>query len=114
MSPEPTVVYATVRDGGDEWHIELTVTKDSTKVGQLVLHDERCTSGRFRVDRKDLDYQTTKEFNSFSAGSIDGTDDTRALVHQRTLGAAMAGHPRRRQHAGIPAAQHHYPRLRPC
>lgn len=32
----------------------------------------------FVVDRKDLDYQTTKEFNSFSAGSIDGTDNTGA------------------------------------
>jgi type I restriction enzyme, R subunit len=34
------------------------------------------------VDRKDLDYQTTKEFNSFSKGSIDGTDNTKALVKQ--------------------------------
>ena len=29
----------------------------------------------FVVDRKDLDYQTTKEFNSFSKSSIDGTDN---------------------------------------
>src|ERR1035437_7169169 len=36
----------------------------------------------FVVDRKDLDYQTTKEFNSFSKGSIDGTDNTNALVNQ--------------------------------
>jgi type I restriction enzyme R subunit len=36
----------------------------------------------FVVDRKDLDYQTTKEFNSFSKGSIDGTDNTNALVKQ--------------------------------
>ena len=36
----------------------------------------------FVVDRKDLDYQTTKEFNTFSKGSIDGTDDTKALVKQ--------------------------------
>jgi type I restriction enzyme R subunit len=36
----------------------------------------------FVVDRKDLDYQTTKEFNNFSAGSIDGTDNTAALVRQ--------------------------------
>jgi type I restriction enzyme R subunit len=36
----------------------------------------------FVVDRKDLDYQTTKEFNSFSKGSIDGTDNTKALVKQ--------------------------------
>jgi len=36
----------------------------------------------FVVDRKDLDYQTTKEFNSFSKGSIDGTDNTKSLVKQ--------------------------------
>ena len=36
----------------------------------------------FVVDRKDLDYQTTKEFNSFAKGSIDGTEDTRQLVKQ--------------------------------
>ena len=34
------------------------------------------------VDRKDLDYQTKKEFNSFSDGSVDGTDNTRVLVNQ--------------------------------
>ena len=31
----------------------------------------------FVVDRKDLDYQTTKEFNSFSDGCIEGTDNTK-------------------------------------
>ncbi len=36
----------------------------------------------FVVDRKDLDYQTTKEFNSFSKGSIDGTNNTNTLVNQ--------------------------------
>jgi len=34
------------------------------------------------VDRADLDYQTTKEFNEFSDGSVDGTDNTAALVEQ--------------------------------
>ena len=32
--------------------------------------------------RADLDYQTTKEFNHFSDGSVDGTDNTKALVGQ--------------------------------
>lgn len=36
----------------------------------------------FVVDRKDLDYQTTKEFNSFCSGSVDGTTNTRTLVSQ--------------------------------
>ena len=34
----------------------------------------------FVVDRRDLDYQTNKEFNSFSKGSVDETDDTHTLV----------------------------------
>lgn len=34
------------------------------------------------MDRKDLDYQTNKEFNSFSKGCIDGTDNTKELVKQ--------------------------------
>ena len=34
------------------------------------------------VDRADLDYQTTREFNHFSKGSVDGTNNTRELVRQ--------------------------------
>ena len=33
----------------------------------------------FVVDRKDLDYQTNKEFNSFRKGCVDGTDNTKAI-----------------------------------
>ena len=36
----------------------------------------------FVVDRKDLDYQTSKEFNTFSKGCVDGTDKTNVLVQQ--------------------------------
>ena len=36
----------------------------------------------FVVDRKDLDYQTIKEFNSFSEGSVDATNNTKKLVQQ--------------------------------
>ena len=34
------------------------------------------------VDRKDLDYQTAKEFNSFKKGSVDSTNNTAELVKQ--------------------------------
>jgi len=36
----------------------------------------------FVVDRKDLDYQTMKEFNSFKKDSVDVTDRTQSLVRQ--------------------------------
>ena len=38
----------------------------------------------FCVDRKDLDYQTIREFNGFSKGSVDSTNDTKKLVQQFT------------------------------
>jgi type I restriction enzyme R subunit len=38
----------------------------------------------FVVDRKDLDYQTMQEFNSFKKGSVDVTDNTASLVAQLT------------------------------
>ncbi|MDE8604330.1 type I restriction endonuclease subunit R [Marinomonas sp. RSW2] len=38
----------------------------------------------FVVDRADLDYQTSKEFNHFSEGCVDSTDNTRELVKQLT------------------------------
>ena len=36
----------------------------------------------FVVDRKDLDTKTISEFNQFKKGSVDGTENTRALVRQ--------------------------------
>ncbi len=36
----------------------------------------------FVVDRKDLDYQTAREFNGFAKGSVDATTNTRNLVKQ--------------------------------
>ena len=49
-------------------------------LGKLTKYLRLCGFDTFY--RKDLDYQTTKEFNSFSKGSIDGTDNTNALVKQ--------------------------------
>jgi type I restriction enzyme, R subunit len=38
----------------------------------------------FVVDRKDLDYQTSKEFDSFRKGCVDPTESTKGLVDQFT------------------------------
>jgi type I restriction enzyme R subunit len=54
----------------------------SFKASQILMNLPQVKKVVFVVDRKDLDYQTTKEFNSFSKGSIDGTDNTKALVKQ--------------------------------
>jgi len=65
------------------WHTTGSgKTLTSFKASQILMNMPQVKKVVFVVDRKDLDYQTTKEFNSFSKGSIDGTDNTVALVKQ--------------------------------
>ncbi len=65
------------------WHTTGSgKTLTSFKTAQILTNLPQVHKIVFVVDRKDLDYQTTKEFNSFSRGSIDGTNDTNALVKQ--------------------------------
>ena len=65
------------------WHTTGSgKTLTSFKASQIIMNMPQVKKVVFVVDRKDLDYQTTKEFNSFSKGSIDGTDNTKALVKQ--------------------------------
>ncbi len=65
------------------WHTTGSgKTLTSFKASQILMNLPQVKKVVFVVDRKDLDYQTTKEFNSFSEGSIDGTDNTKALVKQ--------------------------------
>lgn len=65
------------------WHTTGSgKTLTSFKASQIIMNMLEVEKVIFVVDRKDLDYQTTKEFNSFSKGSIDGTDNTKALVKQ--------------------------------
>jgi len=65
------------------WHTTGSgKTLTSFKASQIIMNLPLVKKVVFVVDRKDLDYQTTKEFNSFSKGSIDGTDNTKALVNQ--------------------------------
>jgi type I restriction enzyme, R subunit len=65
------------------WHTTGSgKTLTSFKTAQILTNLPQVYKVVFVVDRKDLDYQTTKEFNSFSKGSIDGTNNTQALVNQ--------------------------------
>lgn len=65
------------------WHTTGSgKTLTSFKASQILSHVAEVKKVLFVVDRKDLDIQTTKEFNSFSDGSVDGTDSTRNLVAQ--------------------------------
>lgn len=65
------------------WHTTGSgKTLTSFKASQIITNLPKVYKVVFVVDRKDLDYQTGKEFNSFSKGSIDGTSDTKSLVKQ--------------------------------
>tara|TARA_R110002050_G_scaffold65695_1_gene142059 strand:+ start:4716 stop:7565 length:2850 start_codon:yes stop_codon:yes gene_type:complete len=65
------------------WHTTGSgKTLTSFKAAQILTNLKEVYKVVFVVDRKDLDYQTTKEFNSFSEGSIDGTNNTNTLVNQ--------------------------------
>jgi len=65
------------------WHTTGSgKTLTSFKASQLLTSLPQVRKVVFVVDRKDLDYQTTKEFNHFSKGSVDGTENTQQLVRQ--------------------------------
>lgn len=73
------------RKNGYIWHTTGSgKTLTSFKASQILTRLPKIKKVVFVVDRKDLDYQTTKEFNSFSKGSVDGTDNTGQLVRQFT------------------------------
>ncbi len=92
MVLRPYQYYATeaiverVKNGnkfGYIWHTTGSgKTLTSFKTAQILTNLEAVHKVVFVVDRKDLDYQTIKEFNSFSEGSIDATNNTSALVKQ--------------------------------
>jgi len=65
------------------WHTTGSgKTLTSFKAAQILKELPKVHKVVFVVDRADLDYQTTREFNYFSEGSVDGTDNTKALVEQ--------------------------------
>ncbi|MGE3278563.1 MAG: type I restriction endonuclease subunit R [Candidatus Altimarinota bacterium] len=71
------------KKNGYIWHTTGSgKTLTSFKVSQILSKMQEVKKVLFVVDRKDLDIQTTKEFNSFSDGSVDGTDSSRNLVKQ--------------------------------
>ena len=71
------------RKNGYIWHTTGSgKTLTSFKAAQILTHFPKVAKVVFVVDRADLDYQTTREFNHFAKGSVDGTSNTAALVKQ--------------------------------
>ena len=65
------------------WHTTGSgKTLTSFKTSQIIMDLPEVYKVVFVVDRKDLDYQTMKEFNAFKDGSVDSTANTTSLVNQ--------------------------------
>jgi len=74
-----------VKQNGYVWHTTgsgKTIT--SYKVSQLLAEDESVYKVIFVVDRRDLDLQTNKEFNSFCDGCVNTTEHTGVLIKNLT------------------------------
>lgn len=65
------------------WHTTGSgKTLTSFKASQILTKLPDIKKVVFVVDRKDLDYQTIKEFDSFKKKCVDSTDNTKQLVDQ--------------------------------
>lgn len=70
----------TLSAGGYVWHTTGSgKTLTSFKCAQLASRMDGIDKVMFVVDRKDLDYQTMKEYNRFQKDAVNGSVDTRAL-----------------------------------
>lgn len=66
--------------GGFIWHTTGSgKTLTSFKAAQLAVDLDFIDKVFFVVDRKDLDYQTMKEYQKFQADSVNGSKDVKAL-----------------------------------
>jgi len=65
------------------WHTTGSgKTLTSFKTAQILTQSPQVHKVVFVVDRKDLDFQTIREFNAFQEGSVDATNNTAMLVKQ--------------------------------
>jgi type I restriction enzyme, R subunit len=70
----------TIGAGGYVWHTTGSgKTLTSYKAAQLASRIPGVEKVVFVVDRKDLDYQTMREYNRFEKGAVDGTTNTAEL-----------------------------------
>jgi len=72
--------WRTTESGGYIWHTTGSgKTLTSFKAARLATELEFIDKVIFVVDRKDLDYQTIKEYQRFSPDSVNGSDSTLGL-----------------------------------
>ncbi len=72
--------WRTIESGGYIWHTTGSgKTLTSFKAARLATELEFIDKVFFVVDRKDLDYQTMKEYQRFSPDSVNGSENTAGL-----------------------------------
>ena len=72
--------WSTLESGGYIWHTTGSgKTLTSFKAARLATELDFIDKVFFVVDRKDLDYQTMKEYQRFSPNSVNGSDSTAGL-----------------------------------
>ena len=75
--------YGTVAGGGYIWHTTGSgKTLTSFKTAQLATKLDYIDKVLFVVDRKDLDYQTMKEYDRFEKGAANSNTSTAVLKRQ--------------------------------
>jgi type I restriction enzyme R subunit len=83
--------YGTIEGGGYVWHTTGSgKTLTSFKAAQIASKLPFIDKVLFVVDRKDLDYQTMKEYDRFEKGAADSSTNTTILAEQ--LGALRPDH----------------------
>ena len=76
-------LYGTIKAGGYIWHTTGSgKTLTSFKAAQLATQLPYIDKVIFVVDRKDLDYQTMREYDSFQKGAANGNTSTKVLEKQ--------------------------------
>ncbi|MCQ8895286.1 type I restriction endonuclease subunit R [Limnobacter humi] len=79
-SSHQTKNWSNTESGGFIWHTTGSgKTLTSFKAARLATELEFIDKVFFVVDRKDLDYQTMKEYQRFSPDSVNGSDSTAGL-----------------------------------
>lgn len=86
-------LYGKTNGGGYIWHTTGSgKTLTSFKTAQLASRLPYIDKVLFVVDRKDLDYQTMKEYNRFEEGAANGNSSTAVLQRQLENKDKNGGH----------------------
>ena len=81
ISENDKKMLGTVRAGGYVWHTTGSgKTLTSFKTARLASGMEGVDKVLFVVDRKDLDYQTMREYDKFEKGAVDGSANAGVLA----------------------------------